>query len=330
MRQAMASAAVGDDVYGEDPTVAELEAKAARLVGKEAALFVSSGTMGNQVAIMTHTRRGDEVIVDSQAHIFIYEVGAPAVLSSVQLHPVESGTPPHGLYDPSRLARAIRTENVHYPPTALICLENTHNRYGGAVVSVETMSRVYELAKENGIAVHLDGARIFNAAAASGRPVTDFTQFADSVMFCLSKGLAAPVGSILAGSSDFIRRARKNRKILGGGWRQAGILAVAGLVALDTMIARLPEDHTNARELAEGLNTHTCLWVDMDWVQTNIVVAHTDRCGVPAEEASRRLAQAGVLANATGPDTLRLVTHKDVTAQDVVEAVARIARVFPN
>lgn len=326
MREAMYQAAVGDDVYGEDPTMNRLEALAAEKVGKEAAIFLPSGTMGNQAAVMTHTQRGDEVIVDPEAHLYYYEVGALAALSGVQVRPVPGL---HGkTVNLEAVEAAIRSENIHFPKTRLICLENTHNRGGGLITPPEQMGRIAELAKRHGLAVHLDGARIFNAAVALGRDVREFTRHADSVMFCLSKGLSAPVGSMLAGSREFIERARKNRKMLGGGMRQAGILAAAGIVALEEMVGRLAEDHANARLLAVGLAALPGLSVDLAGVETNIVAMDTRQSGITAEEFSRRMAARGVKANATAPYRIRFVTHKDVTREQIQQALAVIKEII--
>ena len=241
MRRVMAEAPVGDDVYGDDPTVNRLEALAAEKSGKEAALFVPSGTMGNQLAIMTHTKRGDDVICGRNAHVFVHEVGAAAVLSGVILNPVDS---PDDIIYPELLERAIREDDIHCPPTTLLCIENALAT--GKVVPLEVMERVYDTAKAHGLSVHMDGARLFNAAGALGVDPAAITKYTDTVMFCLSKGLCAPVGSILAGSREFINRARKNRKVLGGAMRQCGILAAAGILALTEMPAHLREDHENA------------------------------------------------------------------------------------
>ncbi|MCL4515074.1 MAG: low-specificity L-threonine aldolase [Firmicutes bacterium] len=319
MREAMHRAAVGDDVYGEDPTMNRLEALAAEKVGKEAAIFLPSGTMGNQVAVMTHTQRGDEIILDPEAHLYYYEVGALAALSSVQARPAQGL---HGKkVNVEAIEAAIRDKNIHFPKTRLICLENTHNRGGGSITPPEEMQKVAELAKRHGLAIHLDGARIFNAAVASGRDAREFTRYADSVMFCLSKGLSAPVGSMLAGNREFIERARKNRKMLGGGMRQAGILAAAGILALEEMIQRLAEDHANARLLAEGLAALPGVEVDLAGVETNIVAMETRRTGITGEEFSRRMAARGVKANASAPYRIRFVTHKDVTRQQIEKAL---------
>ncbi|MGE5554220.1 MAG: low-specificity L-threonine aldolase [Betaproteobacteria bacterium] len=323
MRRAMAEAEVGDDVFGEDPTVNALEEYGAALVGKEAALFVPSGTMGNQVAIAAHTSRGDEAIVDAESHIFYYENGGPAVLSSVQLRPVAGLQEPHGA---ERLADAIRPVDLHAPQTRLVCFENTHNRAGGTVLPPRDLANLAGLARSRGLAVHLDGARIFNAAAAAGCDVREFTRQVDSVMFCLSKGLAAPVGSLLAGSREFIGRARKIRKLFGGGMRQAGILAAAGLVALKEMVGRLTEDHANARRLGELLSEVPGLRVDLARVQTNILLVDFSGTGLSGESFLARLREAGVLAVTFGPSVARFVTHKDVSAADVAEAVVRIRK----
>jgi len=319
MRRAMARAEVGDDVFGEDPTVIRLEEEAASLVGKEAALFVPSGTMGNQAAVLAHTERGDEVVADADAHVYYYEVGSPAMLAGVQIRPVHRLLSPEGV---DRLKAALRPPDIHFPRTRLLCLENTFNRGGGTVVPAEGMAALYALAKERGLAVHLDGARIFNAAVASGIPAAAFTRYCDSVMFCLSKGLAAPVGSLLAGTKAFIERARKYRKALGGGMRQAGVLAAAGLVALKR-IPELAGDHHNARVLAEGLAALKSLKIDLSAVQTNIIVAET--VGPTSAEVIAILGERGVRCVAFGPRLVRFVTHKDVNRDDIAYAL-RVAR----
>lgn len=324
MRKAMAAAEVGDDVYGEDPTVRRLEEKAAALLGKEDGLFVPSGTMGNLVAVMTHAARGNEVIVEAEAHIYYYEVGGMAVVAQAipRTIPGERGT-----FTPEKLGAALRATNIHFPVPVLVCLENTHNRAGGAVWPQDLFDAVASAAHKAGLAVHLDGARVFNAAIYLGRPASEIAKSADSVMFCLSKGLSAPVGSCLVGTKDWIVRARKNRKTVGGGMRQAGVIAAAGLVALDTMIDRLGEDHANARALAEGLANISGLGVDLEMVQTNMVMCYVDGLGVTAPEFSKRLAEKGVLANAADPRKVRFVTHKDVSAADINKTLAATAEV---
>ena len=250
MREAIAKAELGDDVFGEDPTVNRLEAMAAEMLGKEAALLTASGTMSNLVALLAHCQRGDEVIVGSEAHVLHYEAVGAAALGGLELRPIPNDD--RGRLDPSDVERAVRPPDIHQPRSTLVCLENTHNRCGGAVLSEHDLAAVAQAARRWGMAVHLDGARIFNAAVALGMPAAQLARHVDSVAFCLSKGLACPVGSVLCGSAQFIQRARRYRKMVGGGMRQAGIIAAAGIVALETMIDRLQEDHDNARVLAEG------------------------------------------------------------------------------
>lgn len=312
MREAMSRAPVGDDVYGEDPTVNKLQEISAALAGKEAALFVPSGTMGNQIAVLAHTSRGDEAIVDEQAHIYYYEVGAPAMWGGVTLKPVRGLLSGEG----SDVFMAhLRPEDIHFPATRLLCLENTFNRGGGTIMSPEDMQKMYSLAAEKSISVHLDGARIYNAAAALNRDVRDFTAHCDSVMFCLSKGLGAPVGSILAGSSAFIEKARKYRKALGGGMRQSGVLAAAGLVALEN-IGRLGEDHRHARILAEGMAALPGISADLDLVQTNILVLKAVG-RLSASEVVDLLGSRGIKCSTFGPDLIRMVTHLNISSEDV-------------
>jgi threonine aldolase len=322
MRKAMAEAEVGDDVYGEDPTVRRLEEKSAGLLGKEDGVYVPSGTMGNLVAVMTHTVRGNEIILEAESHIYYYEVGGFAVAAQV-LPRIIAGD--RGFFTVGDLATSLRGPNLHFPVPVLVCLENTHNRAGGSVWPQERFDAVAQAAHRAGLLVHLDGARVFNAAVHLGRPAAEVARHADSVMFCLSKGLAAPVGSVLVGTKDFIARARKNRKILGGGLRQAGVIAAAGLVALETMIDRLAEDHANARILAEGLAGIEGLAVDLGGVQTNMVMCRVDGLGVAAPDFAKLLTDKGVLTNAVDPRRVRLVTHKDVSSADVKRALSLIA-----
>ncbi len=321
MRRAMATAEVGDDVYGEDPTINRLEERAAQLLDKEAALFVASGTMGNQAAVMTHTEIGDEIILEQDAHIYYYEAGGPARLAGVQVRPLPSQT---GVLDPGVVERAIRPQNIHFPNPALLCLENTHNRGGGVVTSVEDTEKLCRVAHENGLRVHLDGARVFNAATALGVEAAELVAPVDSVMFCLSKGLAAPVGSLLVGSEEFIAEARGNRKVLGGGMRQAGILAAAGLVALDEMVDRLQEDHDNARYLAEGLAEIEGVDIDPQRVETNLVRFEVGEPFAGSDDFLGRLRERGVLAGSPDPGAVRMVTHKDVSRQDISDALATL------
>jgi len=324
MREAMARAEVGDDVFGEDPTIRELEETGAAMAGKEAALFVASGTMGNQVAVMTHAARGDEIVVEAGAHLYYYEAGALAVLAGVQVWPLAGE---HGYLAPEKIAAGIRPDNIHFPRTALVCLENTHNRAGGAVLTVAQTKAAADAAHARGVPVHLDGARIFNAAAALRVPAADLAAPVDSVMFCLSKGLCAPVGSLLAGSKEFIERARRHRKQLGGGMRQAGILGAAGLIGLREMAPRLVEDHAKARRLAEGLAEIKGLTFDPARVQTNIVVFSIAPLGLGSDEFLARLADRGVLGVGFGPETVRFVTHHDVIAGQIDEALRVVAAV---
>jgi len=318
MRRAMAEAEVGDDVFGDDPTVIRLEERAAALMGKEAALFVASGTMGNLLAVMTQTRPGDEILLGDQSHIFRYELGGAARIAGVVTRPLRNGD--DGSLALQDVSDAIRTEDLHSPGTRLLCLENTHNRCGGAALPVETMDSLAALARERGLRVHLDGARVFNAAAALGQPAERIARGADTVSFCLSKGLGCPVGSVLCGSKDFIAAARRNRKLLGGGMRQVGILAAAGLFALEHNVSRLAEDHEHARLLADGLRELGPFRPNTP--QTNIVVADVveGRLGDWLAAFERE----GVLAVAFGPQRMRLVTHIDISRSDVDEALRRI------
>lgn len=317
MRRAMAEAELGDDVFGEDPTVRRLEALAAERMGKEAAVLVTSGTQGNLVGVLSHTQRGDEVIVGDQAHLFHYEVAGCAVVGSLQLRPIPNVD---GALNPADIEAAIRPPNVHHPRTGLVCVENTHNRNGGAVLDARQMHDVAEVAHRHGIPVHLDGARIFNAAVALGVDVSSLTREVDSVTFCLSKGLAAPVGSVLCGSRAYIEVARKYRKMLGGGMRQAGVIAAAGIVALNTMVDRLAEDHENARILAEGLAELPGIALDPTKVRTNIVIFEVT-APLGAAGLVARLKERGVLALVNTPTRIRMVTHYGITRSDVVRAI---------
>ncbi|HEX2036233.1 MAG TPA: low-specificity L-threonine aldolase [Chloroflexota bacterium] len=322
MREAMYRAEVGDDVYGEDPTVNRLEAMAAERLGKEAALLLLSGTMGNLVGILAQTRNGDEVIVGQHSHIFLNEAGGAATLGGVQLFPIPSH---RGRLDPQTVAASIRADNVHFPRTSLVCLENTANRDGGAAVPVAETDAVAAVAHEHGLRLHLDGARLFNAAVALGVPASRLAQEADSVTFCLSKGLGCPVGSILAGSAAYIKEARRWRKMVGGSLRQSGIIAAAGIVALEEMVERLAEDHHNARRLAEGLAELPGLAVDLDAVETNIIMLHVTDPRLDPRQLVAAMAERGVkIGNPYGP-RIRLVTHYQVRPSDV-DVVLRAAR----
>jgi threonine aldolase len=317
MREAMARAEVGDDVWEEDPTVRRLEELAARRTGKDAALFVSSGTQGNLVSVLTQTRPGQEVILDADCHIFNYEVAGAAVFGGVQTLPVKTA---RGFLAPEQVREHIRPSNVHIPVTGLVCLENTHNRHGGTCCTPEEVAAVAAVAHAGGVPVHLDGARIWNAAVALKRPVADFARHVDSLTFCLSKGLGAPVGSLVCGSAELIARARRVRKMLGGGMRQVGVLAAAGLVALESMVDRLAEDHAHARRLAEGVARLPRVRVDLASVETNIVIFHVDRPGGAGQLVTGSLARK-VKIHQIGPISIRCVTHKDVDAEDVGRAL---------
>lgn len=323
MREAMFRAEVGDDVSGEDPTVNRLEETAAALLGKEAGLFVASGTMGNLVSVLTHCGRGGEIILGEHAHIYWAEVGGAAALGGVSYHPVPNQ--PDGSLSVEAIAAAIRPSNIHYAVTRLICLENSHNRMGGRVLSLDYMEQVAALAGAHGLPVHLDGARIFNAAAFLGVPAARVAAAADSVQFCLSKGLGAPVGSVVVGTREFIGRARKIRKMLGGGMRQAGVIAAAGLYALEHNVARIPQDHANARLLAEGLARIPGLVVDPALVQTNIVNVGLAEGGMSGWEFEAALAARGVLFGALDGHSVRMVTHLQVSESDILWATEQIA-----
>jgi threonine aldolase len=318
MRAAMAAAEVGDDVYGEDPTVNALQAEAARLAGKEAALFVPSGTMANQAALRAQTQHGDLVLASEGAHLVRYESGAAAAISGVQVKTLGAA----GLFDADDVRRAVTTPDHHNPPTTLVALENTHNAAGGRIVPFELVRAVAHAARALGLGLHLDGARVFNAAAATGVPVAAWAEAFDTVTFCLSKGLGAPAGSMVCGTAATIERVHRVRKMLGGGMRQAGVLAAAGLHALEHNVARLADDHANATRLARGLAE---LGLEVDpWPETNIVFFGAPRGGRGAGNFSVALRTRGVLANAVGEDRLRAVTHLDVGADDVAEALARV------
>jgi threonine aldolase len=327
MRQAMFDARLGDDVYGEDPTVNKLEALAADRLGKEAALFVPSGTMANLVCLLTHCARGDEAIMGDRAHTFLFEAGGSAVVGGI--HPSTVPNQADGTLNLFTLEAAIRDPgNDHFPRSRLICLENTHNRCGGAVLTPTYMTQVRALANSHGLAIHLDGARIFNAAAALDAKVSVLAQHADSVSFCLSKGLAAPVGSLVCASAQFVRQARRQRKMLGGGMRQAGILAAAGIVALETMTERLSEDHARAQQLARGLAQVPGILLDPEQVQTNIVIFELAPGTRSPVELVAGLAARAVKLGAIGGRRLRALTHCDVGIDDIDYAVAAVQDVL--
>jgi threonine aldolase len=322
MRRAIAEAVVGDDVFGDDPTVIELEERVASLFGTDAALFVPSGTMANQVALASLTQPGDEIIVDRQCHIFNYEVAAASALSGVQFNPLDGE---NGVITADQIRPHIRPSNLHCPITRLITIENTHNRAGGHVFPFDEMKRIRALADSHGLKVHLDGARLANAVAASGVSFRQYVSCADTVSMCFSKGLGAPVGSIIAGPADVLKRARRKRKQFGGGMRQAGILAAAALYALDHHIDRLKEDHDNARRLGKAVEAIDGLSLVYP-VETNIVIFRVDEKIGGVETFLSRLKERGVLAVPFGPALVRMVTHLDVTPEDVSVVIDALGR----
>ncbi|TET45913.1 MAG: low-specificity L-threonine aldolase [Dehalococcoidia bacterium] len=321
MRQAMYEAELGDDVHREDPTVNRLEELAAQMTGKEAALFTPSGTMSNLIGVLAHTRPGDEIIVGSEAHMLWYEVGGVLALGGVVIRTVPNDE--DGRLDPDVVVQTIRGQNIHFPPTTLLCLENTHNRCGGAVLTPEYTSTIAQLAHQHGLRVHLDGARIFNAAVALGVSASKLAEPVDSVSFCLSKGLSAPVGSLYCATRESVEKARKWRKMLGGGMRQAGVIAAAGIVALQKMVSRLAEDHANARRLAEGLARIPGFTVHPEKVQTNIVNFEFPSA-IP--EFKPQAEARGVKFLYRGERKVRSVTHRMVGAEDIDEALRRLDR----
>ena len=324
MRRAMAEAEVGDDVFGEDPSINRLQERAAELMGTEAGLLTSSGTMSNLISVLTYCHRGDEIIMGDQAHMFWNESAGVAALGGAQTRLVPNND--QGKFDIDDLKAAIRPPgNIHFPPTTLVCLENTHNRCSGGVLTPEDTRGVAEVAHAAGAKVHLDGARIFNAAVALEVPASELAKDVDDVSFCLSKGLSCPVGSVLCGSQGFIDDARKWRKMVGGGMRQAGVLAAAGLVALDTMIERLAEDHANARLLAQGLAEVKGLEVDPESIQSNIVIFDVDRELGPSAGLIAALNRNDVKVSSPGPHSVRMVTHREISGADVEEALVRVA-----
>lgn len=325
MRQAMATADVGDDVFGEDPTVNRLQERVAEFLGKEAALFVPSGTMGNEIAVKCHTRPGDEVICESGCHIFNFESGAAPFLSGVQFRPIQGR---RGMITAEQVEQAINPPLDHFPRTSLITLENTHNSAGGTVFPLNEMERLYTLARKRNFKLHLDGARIWNASAASGVSEKEYARFCDSISVCFSKGLGAPVGSAVAGSREFITEAHRLRKLFGGGMRQVGILAAAALYALDHNLERLQEDHRHARLLAEALASIPGIKLDRDAVQTNIVIFDAAETGRAVAEILQQLKEKGVLVVPFGGTRIRAVTHLDVNQKDIEVAVRVIQELF--
>jgi threonine aldolase len=319
----MYDAELGDDVYGDDPTVNELQQKAADLLGKEAGLFVSSGTQGNLVSVLAQAQRGDEVLVGDQCHIMNAEAGGTMVLGSVVLYPIK--TDAFGFLEPEIIQAAVKPRDYHKPPTRLMTIENTHNASSGRALNAEQMKAMADAGHEKGLNVHLDGARIFNAAVALGVPASDLTEHVDTATFCLSKGLACPIGSIVVGSKDFILEADRWRKMLGSGMRQVGIVAAAGIVALDSMIGRMQEDHDSARHIASRMAEMKGISVDPENIQTNII-----RFNVPAHtgnEIAARMKEEGVYING-GDSDLRIVTHYGVSSEDYEFAISALDRVM--
>ena len=323
MRQAMYQAELGDDVYREDPTVNKLEQLAASMLKKETALFTSSGTMSNLLAVLAHTRPGDEIILGSEAHIFWYEVGGATALGGVIMRTVANNE--YGLMDLGTVEEAIRPKDIHCPQTSLLCLENTHNRCGGSVLTPDYTSTIAGLAHQHDLRVHLDGARIFNAGVALDVPASELAKPADSVCFCLSQGLSAPVGSLLCGRDAFVKKARKWRKMVGGGMRQAGVVAAAGIVALQEMLSRLAEDHANAKRLAYGLSHIPGITVWPDRIQTNIIMFESPP-DVSISEFIRQLDMRGIKFGYRGGLRFRAVTHRMVTEADIDETLERISQ----
>jgi threonine aldolase len=327
MRKAMAEAEVGDDVFGEDPTVNGLQEKVAKILGKEASLFVPSGTMANQLAIKSHTQPGDEVIIEATGHPYNFEGGAGAALSGIQFYCIKGA---RGILDPSQIEEAIRPDDHHFPPTRLICLENTHNRGGGSIYPVEKMNEIFRLAKSKGLFVHLDGARLWNASVAAGIKPHEYGQWADSVSVCLSKGLGAPIGSLVAGTKTYIDRVHRFRKMFGGGMRQAGIIAAAGIYALDHHIERLREDHENAKRLALGLKEIKGVSIHPEHVETNIIIFDITGAGKTAFQVRDEMKKEEVLIHALGKTQIRLVTHLDVSREDIDTALNLFRKIFES
>jgi len=326
MRKAMASAEVGDDVFGEDPTVNYLQEKVVELLGKEAALYVPSGTMSNQLAVKTHTSPGDEVIVEKDSHIFNYETAAPSLLSGVQLNPV-SGI--RGIMTAAAVEEAIRPDVYYMMPTRLVCVENTHNRGGGSIYPMELIDQIKEVALRHKLKYHLDGARLWNAAVSTGIKVSEYAKRFDSVSVCLSKGLGAPVGSVLAGTKEYIDRAHRFRKIFGGGMRQAGILAAAGLYALEHNIQRLAEDHEKAKTFAKIISDSSLYDVNLDHVETNIIIFGITK-PLTINRFIADVKSLGVLLSAGSAGKVRAVTHLDVSIEDVKKAAETLVNYRPD
>jgi len=324
MLEAIRHAELGDDVFKEDPTVNRLEQLAAERMGKEAALLVTSGTLANLISLMSNSKRGELVILEAESHIYWYEVGGISMIAGLLPLPLKSSS---GALDPKDVEAAIRPKNIHFPETSLICIENTHNRHGGTIIRPDQIQAISEVSKTYGLKLYMDGARIFNAAVALKVNVKEFTKHVDNLMFCLSKSLSCPVGSLLVGTSNFIERARKLRKVLGGGMRQAGIIAAPGIVALDRMIDRLEEDHRNARHLAEGIAKIEGIKIDLNRVQTNIVYFDISNLGISAELFTSKLKESGILALSLDKNKVRMVTHRGIEKEHIKKAIAAIEKI---
>jgi threonine aldolase len=324
MLEAIRHAKLGDDVFGEDPTVNRLEEMAAQKMGKEAALLVTSGTQANLVSLMSNTRRGELVILEAEAHMYWYEVGGISAIAGLLPWPLKST---FGALDPADVEAAIRPKNIHFPEPTLICVENTHNRHGGTVIMPDQIKAISDVAKANGLRLYMDGARVFNAAVALKVDVKEFTRHVDNLMFCLSKGLSCPVGSVVVGTREFIAKARKMRKVLGGGMRQAGIIAAPGIIALEKMIDRLEDDHRNARRLAEGIAKIEGIAVNMERVQTNMVLFDVSGLGVADELFLSKLKENGVLALSNAKNKVRMVTHRGIEKEHIEKAIVAIENV---
>jgi threonine aldolase len=328
MRRAMAEAEVGDDVYSEDPTVNRLQEMAAERLGKEAALLVLSGTMGNLVSLLTFCGRGEEAILGERSHTYLFEQGGTSGVGGIHPHPIPEG--PDGRWDVGALAAAIRPDDEHVPRTRVICLENTHNGVGGRVLPPDYLAAIGRIASAHSLKLHVDGARIFNAEVALGVPAAHLAHEADSLTFCLTKGLACPVGSLIVGDAAFIKEARRNRKILGGGMRQAGVFAAAGIVALNEMVDRLADDHSNARRLAQGLGDVPGIAVDPAVVETNIVFIELEAGRLTPADLARRLRALGVVIGASRLTRIRLVTHYGISATDIDRALLAFERAMKS
>jgi threonine aldolase len=328
MKEAIFNAELGDDVFGDDPTTIELEEKAAELVGKEAALLVPSGTMGNLTCVLTHCARGEEVILGDKSHQFVNEAGGISALGGIHPHTIPNQ--PDGTLRLEDIEGAVRGDNEHWPRTRLICIENTHNYCNGSPLTSEYTESVAKIAKRRGLSLHLDGSRIFNAAVALGIDVKELTGSVDSLTFCLSKGLSAPIGSVVCGPKKFIAEARRNRKVLGGGMRQTGVIAAAGSVAIEKMIERLAEDHENARRLALGISRTPGLSIDPERIRTNIVYFDLVSESLSAEEFLKRVSEREIKFLRTGPSRFRMVTHHGITEADIHRTLDALGEVMEN